>query len=564
MDRRVILAIGLMLIVAILPSILFPPKPSPIRGAGARPDSVTRLPDTTIPPPSDTIVDLPDVVRDTAPVTSEGVEAARVTVESPLYRYEFSSRGARLVGATLKQYRSFVANDSGLAQIIPEDGQFLATGLVVGNDTISLADWEFRPSQQAIQVRDSGTTLSWVARRGDASVRLTYRFRPDHYLFDVSGDFSDLATRGLILLGLGPRIALVEADSVEDFRAYAVVTKATKTERLNFGSLDPASVTLDPQGNPVTVRGERRELSGPFEWVALKSKYFAVAVMAVESNQPRFGGAVATAGLPSGKHAVRTDVQVSLPAPGGAYSFSVYVGPQEFRQLARIGHEFADINPYGWIFRPIIRPFANLIVRVLIWMHENLDLAYGWVLILFGIAVRLVLWPLNQKAMRSSVAMQAVQPELKALQEQYKNDPQKLQQEMMKLYREHGVNPLGGCVPMLIPMPVLFALFFVFRETIEFRGVPFLWLPDLSRADPLFIIPIVMGLSMFGVSKIGQIGVPPTPQTKMMTYVMPGVLTVLFINFSSGLNLYYAVSNIASIPQQWMIARARMRKLGKR
>ena len=102
-----------------------------------------------------------------------------------------------------------------------------------------------------------------------------------------------------------------------------------------------------------------------------------------------------------------------------------------------------------------------------------------------------MLWPLNQKAMKSSVAMQAIQPELKAVQERYKQDPQRMQQEVMKLYKVHGVNPLGGCWPMLIPMPVLFALFFVFRETIEFRGVSFLWLPDLSRPDPLYIIPIL-------------------------------------------------------------------------
>jgi YidC/Oxa1 family membrane protein insertase len=161
------------------------------------------------------------------------------------------------------------------------------------------------------------------------------------------------------------------------------------------------------------------------------------------------------------------------------------------------------------------------------------------------------------------MAMQAIQPEIKAVQDRYKQDPQRLQQEMMKLYKEHQVNPLGACLPMLLPMPVLFALFFVFRETIEFRGVPFLWLPDLSRADPLYIVPIVMGLSMFGVSKLGQLGIPPTPQTKMMVYFMPIMFTVLFMRFSSGLNLYYAVSNIASLPQQWMIARERMARAGK-
>jgi len=165
--------------------------------------------------------------------------------------------------------------------------------------------------------------------------------------------------------------------------------------------------------------------------------------------------------------------------------------------------------------------------------------------------------------MESSIRMQAVAPLLKQVQERYKNEPERLQREMMKLYKEHNVNPFGGCLPMLLPMPVLFALFFVFANTIEFRGVAFLWLPDLSRPDPYYIIPIVMGLSMFVLSKVGQIGMPPNPQTKMMLYFMPAFLTLLFLNFASGLNLYYAVSNIFSIPQQYLIARRRLREQGK-
>jgi YidC/Oxa1 family membrane protein insertase len=185
------------------------------------------------------------------------------------------------------------------------------------------------------------------------------------------------------------------------------------------------------------------------------------------------------------------------------------------------------------------------------------------VLIIFGIVVRLVLWPLNQRAMESSMRMQAAAPLIKATQDKYKDEPERLQREMLKVYKEHQVNPFGGCLPMLLPMPVLFALFFVFANTIEFRGVPFLWLPDLSRADPYYIIPLMMGLSMFVLSKVGQMGVPPNPQAKMMLYFMPIFMTVLFLRFASGLNLYYAVSNIFSIPQQYLIARRRMRQQGK-
>jgi YidC/Oxa1 family membrane protein insertase len=162
--------------------------------------------------------------------------------------------------------------------------------------------------------------------------------------------------------------------------------------------------------------------------------------------------------------------------------------------------------------------------------------------------------------MRTSLKMQRIQPELQALQRKYKSNPEKQQQEMMRLYREHGMSPftpLAGCLPMLIPMPVLFALFFVFQNTIEFRGVSFLWMRDISQHDPFFILPILMGISMFVLSWIGLRSSPPNPQAKMMAYVFPAMMTVFFWRLAAGLNLYYAVQNLAALPQQWLIARER-------
>ena len=135
-----------------------------------------------------------------------------------------------------------------------------------------------------------------------------------------------------------------------------------------------------------------------------------------------------------------------------------------------------------------------------------------------------------------------------------------LREALVKVYAAHGMSPLSpmlGCLPMLLPMPILFALYFVFQNTIEFRDVQFLWLPDISLKDPLFIIPIVMGGSMFLLSWIGMRGMPPNPQAKMMSYMMPVMFTVMFLNFASGLNLYYAVQNIAALPQQWVLTRER-------
>ncbi|MSR06279.1 MAG: membrane protein insertase YidC [Gemmatimonadetes bacterium] len=555
MDRRTILAIVLILMVAVLPSLLFRPSalvPAADVLVGGSADSGAPVNVT----PSAPAVRAPvSSLRETAdPVTRRSADQDSsaeqiVVVESPLYRFSFSTHGARLVGAVLKHYRSFAPGDSGPANVVPAESQFLDYRVVFGVDTVKLSDWTFAPSAERVDVGPGGAELTWTARRAGAVVTLQYRFADSDYLFDVHGDLNVGGSQsGLVLVGMGPHLRMVESDSVDDRRSYSLVTKARSTERVDFSALDP---------------GERQELPGPFEWVAFKTKYFVAAVLALDSGASQFGGVAAVGGPRYGKQASNASAFASLPAPNGVFSHSVYIGPQEYRRLAGIGHNLNDVNPYGWILRPVIQPFSVLIVRILLWMHEGLHLAYGWVLVLFGIAVRVVLWPLNQKAMRSSMAMQALQPEMKALQDRYKTEPQKMQQEIMKLYKDHNVSPLGGCLPMLIPMPVLFALFFVFANTIEFRGVPFLWLPDLSRADPLYVIPLLMGISMYGLSKIGQMGMPPNPQATMMLYIMPVMFTVLFLQFSSGLNLYYAVSNIASIPQQWLISRERLRRQKK-
>jgi YidC/Oxa1 family membrane protein insertase len=539
------LAFVLLAIVILAPAILFPPRPAPLPVRGA--DSLSAAPpiSAAAPVPAATLSALPTRGE---PVVSSDTSAS-VIVRSGIYEYRFSPRGARLTSARMLQYRTFAAGDTGVAQLIPDGSEYLAYQLVVGRDTVPL-DWGFVPSQREVTVGEGGASVDWVATRGAVTVRLRYTFSPDTYVFGVNGEISGLGgSSPLVLIGLGPGIRSIEADSSLDFGARGVVTKAAKPENLAFSALKP---------------GESQVLTGPFDWAAIKSKYFVLALLTVDTSSAQLGGAVAIGGPRTGKNALVAHVLASLPAPQGRFSYAMYVGPQEYRSLARVGHDLEDVNPYGWSWvRPLIHPVSIWIVEFMLWMHEHLSLNYGWVLILFGVMVRTVMWPLQQKSMRSQMAMQAMQPEMKAVQDRHKNDPQKLQQEMLRLYKEHNVSPLGGCLPMMLPMPVLFALFFVFNNTIEFRGAPFLWLPDLSRADPVFIIPILMGLSMYAVSRIGQIGVPPNPQAQTMTYVMPVMFTVLFLRLSSGLNLYYAVSNLLTIPQQWLIAQERLKKAAK-
>jgi len=549
MDRnRLLLAFVLMMMVAIAPSILWPPKkPAAGRLGGSADsavvhDSAPRLNTPSSQPPA------PPPHRPTAQSSDTG---RTVWVTSPVYRLGFSTKGGVLKTAELLQYRSFAPGDSARpVQLVPPGDAFLRHRLVMSGDTVSLDDWDFQPSPDApvvVNAAQGAKPLRFDAERGGAHVTLEYSFVPDEYRFDVRGSVTGLGSGGAVLLiDLSSGLRSVEKDSLDDYRHYSVVTKASKTERTDFSGIRP---------------DQRALLNGPFEWVGVKSKYFLTAALALEEGQPTFGGAIAIGGPRTGKAASRATVLITMPVPpAGTFRYSVYAGPLDYRQLGRMGHGLDDANPYGGIFRPIIRPVSVFVTGILLWMHERLHLAYGWALILFGVIIRVLLWPLNQKAMESGIRMQAVAPLLKETQDKYKNDPERLQREMLRIYRDHKVNPFGGCLPMLLPWPVLLALFFVFANTIVFRGVPFMWLPDLSLRDPYYILPILLGLSMFGLSKVGQIGVPPNPQTKMMVYFMPVFMTVLFLNFASGLNLYYAAQNLFSIPQQYMIAKRRLRE----
>ncbi|MDQ3224747.1 MAG: membrane protein insertase YidC [Gemmatimonadota bacterium] len=564
MDRRTIWAILLMMVIAIVPAIFM--KKSPVSGTAGQRDSASATDNPATTPTTgrdsvSTAVPVGDSGRaagaDTLtrrpadPPRAEGATDDTVRVTSPLYTYGISTRGGKLVEATLSRYRSMAPAEKGkLAQLIPRGSQLLGLTLVRGQDTIPLHDLPFTASAERLYVTGP-TALKLSGERNGVNVDLTYTFRPDDYQIGVEGRVTGVGPNGgLLRVGMGPTIANTEADSNENHRALALVTKHNETERTDFSGLKP---------------GEPRTVSGPFEWAAIKSKYFVTAVLALDSTRGGISGATATAPATASGDPREANVELGLPLPpNGSFGYTTYVGPMEMDRLHRIGHSFDDVNPYGWPgFRTIIRPVAAGVRWLLVWMHEHLYLAYGLVLVIFGILVRIILWPLNQKAMRANMQLQAVQPLMKEIQDKHKNDPQKVQQEMFKLYKEHGVNPLGGCWPMLLPMPVLFALFFVFQNTIELRDASFLWLPDLSRPDPLYIIPVIMGLSMWGLTKVGQVGMEPNPQMKMMLYIMPVMMTFLFLNFASGLNLYYAVSNIASIPQQWLLARERKKRTAR-
>src|SRR5438552_4055596 len=387
MDRnRLLLAFVLMLMVAIAPSLIWPPKKPAagrLRGSAdsvALRDSAARSvrPSQPTAPPS---------TRSTA----ESADTGRIVlVTSPLYRLGFSTRGGLLRSAELLQYQSFAPGDSARpVQLVPKGDAFLRHRLVLPTgDTVSLDDWDFQPSPDAlglvVHAGQAATPLRFDAERRGSHVTLEYSFVPDEYRFEVHGSVTGLGSGGAVLLiDLASGLRSVERDSLDDYRHYSVVTKASKTERTDFSSIRP---------------DQRALLNGPFEWVGVKSKYFLTAALALEEGQPTFGGAIAIGGPRIGKAASRATILITMPVPAaGTFRYSVYAGPLDYRQLGRMGHGLDDANPYGGIFRPIVRPVSVFVTSILLWMHGQLHLAYGWALILFGIVVRLLLWPLNQK-----------------------------------------------------------------------------------------------------------------------------------------------------------------------
>ena len=299
--------------------------------------------------------------------------------------------------------------------------------------------------------------------------------------------------------------------------------------------------------------------NGALEWGAIRTKYFTLAFLPKDPNSIR---KTIVSGLKQDTSEVYNISMVSRASEKAV--FHIYLGPLEYDRIKEVGQGLEGIMDFGW---SPVRPISKAVLLTLTKMHEYIP-NYGYILVLFSLLIKIVVYPLTKKAYQSTTAMQKIQPELLAIREKYKNNPQKLNQAQMKVYKKRGVNPLGGCLPMLIQMPLLYSLFVVFRTTIELRSEPFVfWIKDLSVPDYVFelpfhipiygsqvaVLPIFMVISMFLQQKMMTGGTVQQPQQKTMQYIMIPVFFLIFNGFPSGLNLYYTLFNILTILQQKFI-----------
>jgi len=554
MDKRFFLALFLSLIAIAVSQLLFPPpKAVPSSQRNVVNDSAAKkmaasstnevvAPESSGAPAGVSPTKSPS--EKTSVTTRAVAETTVVSTQKAIYK--FSSIGATPVSVVAREYRNR-SPAGGLVDFGTVGNPLVHYRLITATDTADLSQVPF--SAVRTRTRTGEEELTYNGSVGSHAVSISYAIPQDtsaSYLVRVSGRISGVQSPAYLIIELPRTLQPTEADTAGDHRtlAYSFKPQRDHARSVLFGSLDPGEKTLEP---------------GPLNWVAVKNKYFVFGILSLPNSTP-FSEATLTGGPRTSKIATNAAASVVQEVRNGAFGYEIYAGPQESQRLARVGRDFDHVNPYGWRFlQGMVHPIASKVIQGLLWMHNRLNLTYGWVLIILGILVRLVLWPLNQSVMRSSLKMQELQPKLAAAQKKYK-DPVQQREAIMKVYNDAGVSPfagLTGCLPALLPMPILFALFFVFQNTIEFRGVPFFWLHDISVKDPLYVLPLLMGASMYLLSWIGMRSAPPNPQAKMMGYMFPVMMTVVLLNMASGLNLYYTAQNIAALPQQWMIARER-------
>jgi YidC/Oxa1 family membrane protein insertase len=399
---------------------------------------------------------------------------------------------------------------------------------------------------QAGQTRDLVFTKQIAP---DKFIRKTYTLSADEYAIRLKIEFVNLrdVLQGYsYLLNWHTGLAVTEPRPSEDM-SYAMAYSLANKE------LDEFDV-----GSDAYKKGGSDDW--PAQWAAVRNKYFAVAIIpqGQTTKGVRYDGQTTKFNNEVIHKSYRLDLAMPLERDRDfAQEFLVYIGPLDYDLVKGLGVGLDGIMNFGW---KIIQPFSKLVLWTFKFLHDFIP-NYGLVIIVFSLLVKIVLHPLTRKSYQSMQEMQRIQPEMTRLREKYSNDPQKMNSEMMKLYKEHGVNPMGGCLPMLLQMPLLYALFIVFRSTIELRQAPFFgWISDLSAPDAIFtlpfsiplygnlvcVLPIVMGATML----IQQAMTMKDPKQKMMVYLMPIIMTLAFNTFPSGLNLYYTLFNVLSIVQQ--------------
>ncbi len=449
-------------------------------------------------------------------------------VETPLYRARFSARGAHIQSWKLKRYLTRDADNPQPIEFVYPEGQFAAPMSVRVDDpdvTTALNTGTFEVSRDFDRLDEAHPTghltFSYRDEARNILVEKAFTFYYDAYLVDVTMRVHGLDDAVEVLLGTNFGV-------MEWGQGF-------------IGAMGPAWMSGDIMEKETPDPEIRR--SGDIRWAALQDKYF-ISVMIPQDAQGVFARTeadyVATAG-----------VEFPVDAQGSQLRFQLYAGPKQFDAMRSLGHDLEDTIDFGWFIYgswSIVKAVAKPLFYVLRFLYDYTQ-NYGVAIILLTCGIKLLFVPLQYKSYKSMQGMQKIQPKIQAVQARLKDDRERLNRELIKLYKEHKVNPVGGCLPMVLQMPVFISLFNILYMTVELRQSPFLlWVTDLSIPDPYYVLPILMGVSMVVQQKIMPTTMDPT-QAKMML-LLPVFLTFLFLTFPAGLVIYWLTNNVLTILQQ--------------
>lgn len=459
-------------------------------------------------------------------------------IKNDVLELEISATGASVINAKLLKQLNIDQKPVTLLRITPQNQYFVRSGLIsatsndLPNHTVSFVVSKTGRAENK-------NFITYVSEKGGIRLEKTYLLSDGSYVIEVEHRISHTSKQGgtnqLVLYSELVRDGAAVSDSefYSTFTGPALYTEKEKFIKIDFSDIEKNKVNI-PKQIPAGEPG----------WIAMVQHYFASAwlpsdktvrdvyVGKVEQNLFRIGLQTPIAPLAAGAtHVEKT---------------RLFIGPQEETLLETIAPGFDLIKDYGYL---------TVIAKPIFWLLEQIHSYasnWGWAIVILTLIIKLIFFPLSAASYKSMARMKEVQPRLMTLREQLKGDPQKLNRAMMDLYKQEKINPLGGCLPVVVQIPVFIALYWVLLSSVEMRNAPWiLWIKDLSVPDPYFILPVIMAVSMFVQTRLNP--TPPDPlQAKIMMW-MPIVFSVMFFFFPAGLVLYWVVNNILSIAQQWQI-----------
>lgn len=469
----------------------------------------------------------------------------RFLLQNDVLSLEISATGASVVDAKLLKELTAEKKPVELFQQTPTHTYIARSGLIaMGNADLPNHTSTFKVSQSG---KDGAGRpfIVLVNERNGVKLEKTFVLTQGSYVVDVGHRVTQVGASATPLVlyteilrdgsqeqKIGP---FGGAFSASTFTGPAVYTGAEKFNKVQFTAMDKNKISIPtqvPAGDPA--------------WVAMVQHYFASAWIPGD----KFLRDIYAGKVDVNLYRIGMQTPLGVVAPGTTIveKAKLFVGPQEERLLEAIAPGLELLKDYGYL---------TILAKPIFWLLEKIHSYignWGWSIILLTIFIKLVFFPLSAASYKSMARMKEVQPRLTLMKEQFKGDPQKLNQAMMEMYRKEKINPLGGCLPVVIQIPVFISLYWVLLSSVEMRGAPWvLWIQDLSIPDPYYILPIIMAISMFVQTKLNP--TPPDPiQAKVMMY-MPIVFSIMFFFFPAGLVLYWVTNNLLSIAQQWQINR---------